>query len=100
MGNQIRAEFGTLDQLAADQASHSGAIQEYKDLLRQQALAAIGDLAGGAGSDQHERCMRIVDDLINEHIDATNSFQRTTGNVNETFQAGGHRVRSIFSTGA
>jgi uncharacterized protein YukE len=99
-GNQIRADFGTLDQLAADQGSHAGTIENYRAALRQHALQALNTLDGGMGTDEHNACMRKVDELIDEHIRATQSFQRTTGNVHDTFRQGGQMARSILGQGA
>ena len=99
-GNQIRAEFGTLDQLAADQGAHAGSIENYRMALRTYAQQALGDLAGGMGTEEHQACMRKVDELIDDHITATQGFQRSTGSVNDTFLSGGNRARTVFSSGA
>jgi len=99
-GNQIRADFSTLDQLAADQGSHAGTIENYRATLRQHALNALSTLDGGMGTEEHNACMRKVDELIDEHIRATQSFQRTTGNVHDTFRQGGQTARSILGSGA
>jgi uncharacterized protein YukE len=99
MTNQIRAEFATLDQLAADQAAHAGSIDGYREALRQHVLVALNDLSGGLGTAEHEACMRQVDQLIDDHITTTNAFQRTTGTVNDTFMAGGQRSRAMFANG-
>lgn len=99
-GNQIRAEFGTIEQLAADQGQHAGSVENYRDTLRQHAREALGTLGAGVGSEDHEACMRTVDGLIDDHITATQGFQRTTGTVQETFVSGGHRMREIFRSGA
>ena len=93
-GNQIRAEFGTLDQLAADQGTHAASIGNYRATLRQHAQQALGDLDGGMGTEEHQACMRKVDELIDEHITATQGFQRSTGSVNDAFLSGGTRAQS------
>jgi hypothetical protein len=99
-GNQIRAEFGTLDQLAADQGSHAGTVDEYRANLLAHASAALGTLDGGMGSDEHEACMRQVETLVNEHIAATYGFQRSTDGVHEQFVSGGTRARNILGSDA
>jgi hypothetical protein len=99
-GNQIRAEFGVLDQLAADQSAHAGSIEGYREALRQHVLVALNDLGGGIGTDEHQACMLKVDELINDHIAATQGLQRSTGNVTDAFLSGGNRARAIFSSGA
>jgi uncharacterized protein YukE len=99
-GNQIRAEFGTLDQLAADQGTHAGTIENYRATLRSHAMQALGTLDGGMGTEEHQACMRKVDELIDEHIRATMQFQKTTGTVHDTFRQGGQMARSILGSGA
>lgn len=98
--NQIRADFGTLDQLAADQGTHAGTIEGYRETLRQLALQALGTLDGGMGAEEHQACMRRVDELIDEHIAATRTFQGTTGTVHDTFLQAGQHARRMFSSGA
>jgi hypothetical protein len=99
MGNQIRADFGTLDQLAADQGTHAGTIEGYRETLRQHAMQALATLDGGMGADEHQACMRKVDELIDEHIRATQAFQRSTRDVHDTFHQGGVTARNILASG-
>jgi hypothetical protein len=99
-GNQIRADFATLDQLAADQGAHAGSVEDYRAALKQQAVQALGNLDGGLGTQEHQECMRKIDELIDQHIQATQSYQQSTGSVNDTFMAGGRRVQSILGSGA
>lgn len=98
--NQIRAEFGTLEQLASDQGSHAGTIEDYRAVLRQHAVQALSTLDGGMGTEEHQACMRKVDELIDEHINATRTFQRSTGDVHDTFRGGGQIARQILGSGA
>ncbi|HZN19753.1 MAG TPA: hypothetical protein VFB84_16455 [Micromonosporaceae bacterium] len=99
-GHQVRADFATLDQLAADQGTHAGSIENYRATLRQHAMQALATLDGGMGTEEHHACMRKVDELIDEHIRATQSFQRTTGTVHDTFRQGGATARGILGQGA
>jgi hypothetical protein len=98
-GNQVRADFATLEQLAADQGAHAGTIEDYRATLRQHAMQALATLDGGMGTEEHQACMRKVDELIDEHILATQSFQRTTGSVQDTFRQGGQMARQILGQG-
>jgi hypothetical protein len=98
-GNQIRADFGTLDQLAADQGTHAGSIEGYRETLRQHALQALGTLDGGMGTEEHQACMRRVDELIDEHINATRTFQTSTGTVHDDFLHAGQTARRTFASG-
>jgi hypothetical protein len=100
MPNQIRAEFATLDQLAADQGAHAGSIESYRETLRSYVRQALDNFAGGMGEEEHTACMRKADELIDAHIQATRQFQRTTGTVHETFHAGGMTAKSILGSGA
>jgi hypothetical protein len=99
-GNQIRADFATLDQLAADQGTHAGTIEGYRETLRQHALQALGTLDGGMGTEEHQACMRRVDELIDEHINATRTFQTSTGTVHDDFLQAGQTARRTFASGA
>lgn len=99
-GNQIRADFATLDQLAADQGTHAGSIEGYRETLRQHAVQALGTLDGGMGTEEHQACMRRVDELIDEHINATRTFQSSTGTVHDDFLQAGHTARRTFASGA
>lgn len=99
-GNQIRADFATLDQLAADQGAHAGSVENYRATLRQHVVQALATLDGGMGTEEHQACMRKVDELIDAHIQATQGYQRTTGGVHETFLAGGRKAQSILGSGA
>jgi hypothetical protein len=52
------------------------------------------------GADEHAACMRKVDELIDEHIRATQSFQRSTNDVHDTFRQGGQTARNILASGS
>jgi hypothetical protein len=98
-GFQVRADFGTLEQLSADQGTHAGSVQEYRDTLRTLAQQALTTLDGGMGTEEHQACMRKVDELIDEHINATHLMQRSTGDVHDTFRQGGQSFRTILGGG-
>lgn len=98
--HQIRAEFGTLDQLAADQSRHAGAVGDFRDQLRQAVSVALANFDGGIGEAEHQACMQKAEQLIDEHINQTSRLQGTTHQVNDTFQAGGQAARRILSAGA
>jgi hypothetical protein len=99
-GNQVRADFATLDQLAADQGTHAGSVEGYRETLRQHALQAIGNFGGGIGTEEHDACMRRVDELIDEHINTTRTFQTSTGVVHDDFLQAGQMARRTFASGA
>jgi hypothetical protein len=100
VNNQIRADFATLDQLTADQGTHAGSVENYRETLRQHALHALNDLGGGMGTEEHEACMRKVDELIDEHVNVTRRFQGSTGTVHDDFLQAGHQARRTFASGA
>ena len=97
--NQLRAEFGTLDQLAADQGTHASNIESYRETLKQHVSLAISNFDGGVGSYEHDAVMKIADRLIDEHIQATQQFQGSTHQVNDTFRQGGQTARNILANG-
>jgi hypothetical protein len=97
MQNQVRAEFAGIEQLGADQGAHAGTMEGFRETLRQQAAVALNDLDGGMGSDEHQACMRKVDELIDAHIAATQDYRRTTGVVGDTFLAGGRQAQGFFA---
>jgi uncharacterized protein YukE len=97
--NQVRAEFGTIEQLAADQNTHGATIESYRDALKQHVVRAIANFEGGIGGDEHSAVMRIADQLIDEHIAATQQFNGSTVQVNDTFRQGGQLARSILASG-
>jgi uncharacterized protein YukE len=97
--NQIRAEFGTIDQLAADQGAYGGDVEGVREALRTQAMNALGVLDGGMGTEEHQACMTKVDELIDEYIRETQQMQRSTNEVGQTFLAGGTRARGILGSG-
>jgi uncharacterized protein YukE len=99
MANQIRADFGVLDQLTADQGNHAANIENYRQMLRQKVEQALSTLDGGIGSEEHEACMKKVDQLIDEHITATQQFKQSTSNVGDTFLQAGQTVRQILGSG-
>lgn len=98
--NQIRAHFGTIDQLAADQGTLAGNVENIRATLRTHASQALATLDGGMGTDEHQACMAKVDQLIDEYIRSTQDMQRTTGQVGESFMAAGHRARGVLGSGA
>jgi len=98
--NQIRAEFSTLDQLAADQGRHADAVADYREQLRQAVSIALQNFDGGLGEAEHQACMRKAEQLIDEHIEQTVRLQGTTHQVNDIFQAGGQAARRILASGA
>jgi uncharacterized protein YukE len=97
--NQLRAEFGTLDQLSADQGAHAGTVEGFREALRQHVSLAINNFDGGLGSDEHAAVMKIADQLIDEHIAATQQFRGSTDQVNDTFRQGGQMARNILAAG-
>lgn len=98
--DQIRAEFGTIDQLAADQGRHAGAVTDFRDQLRQAVSVALHNFDGGLGEAEHRACMLKAEQLIDEHISHTSRLQGTTHQVNDVFQTGGQTARRILSSGA
>jgi uncharacterized protein YukE len=98
--NQIRADFGTLGQLAADQNTLAGNVDGIRAQLRGHAQQALQTIDGGMGADEHQACMLKVDQLIDEYIGTTHSMNRSTNQVGDTFLAGGNRARGILASGA
>ncbi|WP_163512824.1 hypothetical protein [Fodinicola acaciae] len=96
----VRADFGVIDQLSADQGSHAGNIDGLRATLKSHVAKAIDNFAGGMGQEQHQACMAKADQLIDEYINGIRQFQGTTNTVNDTFQAGGHKAQSILASGA
>ena len=78
---QRRAEFATLDQLAADQGSHAGNLEDLRATLRSHVTTALDNFAGGLGEDEHTACMRKADQLIDEYIESVRTFRSTTNQV-------------------
>jgi transposase len=98
--NRLRADFGTLEQLSADQTSHAGNIEDYRATLKQHVLLAVNNFDGGLGSEEHAAVMKIADKLIDDHIAATRQFKSSTDQVHETFRQGGQTARTILASGA
>jgi hypothetical protein len=98
-GNRLRAEFGTLEQLAADQGGHAATIEGYREALKQHVSQAVANFDGGIGGDEHAAVMRIADKLIDERITATRQFQGSTGQVQDTFRQGSQLARNILASG-
>ncbi|BCJ37074.1 hypothetical protein Athai_45770 [Actinocatenispora thailandica] len=99
MGHQIRAEFGTIDQLAADQSGHAGNIEGLRATLKSHVSKALNTLDGGMGTDEHQACMRKADELIDEYINNTHQFQRTTTQVGDTHLQYATRAVNMLSSG-
>ncbi|HLU46093.1 MAG TPA: hypothetical protein VKZ67_13945 [Natronosporangium sp.] len=99
MSHQIRAHFGTIETLAADQGALAGNVESIRLALRQHAQQALQTLDGGMGAEEHQACMDHVDRLIDEYIQSTQNMQRTTTQVGDTFLAGGQRARSVLGSG-
>ncbi|HZN70985.1 MAG TPA: hypothetical protein VFC00_04775 [Micromonosporaceae bacterium] len=97
---QLRAEFATIDQLAADQGSHAGNIESLRATLRAHVSTALDNFAGGLGQAEHTACMAKADQLIDEYIENVRTFQSTTNRVNDTFQHGGRQAQNILGSGA
>lgn len=97
--NQVRAHFGVIETLAADQNTHAGNVDTLRASLRQHAQQALGTLDGGLGTEEHQACMAEVDRLIDEYIQGTQTMRRSTDQVGQTFQAGGQQVRNILGAG-
>lgn len=97
---QLRAEFSTIDQLAADQGSHAGNIEGLRATLKSHVSQALDNFSGGLGQEEHHACMAKADQLIDEYIQNMQKFQGTTGQVNESFMQGGRRAQSTLASGA
>lgn len=96
----LRAEFATIDQLAADQGMHAGNIEGFRATLKAHVARALDNFAGGLGQDEHTACMAKADQLIDQYIANMQKFQNTTHTVNDTFMAGGRRAQGILGSGA
>lgn len=99
MPNQIRAQFSTIDQLAADQNTLAGNVDAIRAQLRQHAQQALQTLDGGLGTEEHQACMTKVDQLIEEYIQSTQRMRGSTDQVGQAFLAGGNRARGILGSG-
>jgi uncharacterized protein YukE len=97
---QLRAEFGTIDQLAADQGGHAGDIEGFRAQLKAEVSKALDNFAGGLGENEHHVCMQKADQLIDQYVQNMQRFQGTTNQVNDTFQQGGRRAQSTLASGA
>lgn len=97
---QLRAEFATIDQLAADQGSHAGNIEGLRATLKAHVAKALDNFAGGLGQDEHNACMAKADQLIDEYIQNMTKFQGTTNQVNDTFMQGGRAAQNTLGSGA
>jgi uncharacterized protein YukE len=96
---QLRAEFATIDQLAADQGSHAGNIEGLRATLKAHVSRALDNFAGGLGQEEHAACMTKADQLIDEYIENMRKFQGTTNQVNDIFQQGGRKAQQILGSG-
>jgi len=99
-GDRIRAHFGGLEELQGQQVSHTSQVEELRARLRTEVAKALSNLDGGMGAEEHQRCMQIADKIIAEHVDNLTQYNRSTVNVNQTFQAGGRRAQAVFGSGA
>ena len=96
---QLRADFGTLDQLGADQGAHAGNIEGLRAALKSHVSQALDNFAGGLGQEEHHACMQKADQLIDEYVQNMQKFQGTTGQVNDAFQQGGRQAQSTLASG-
>ncbi|MGH3360792.1 MAG: WXG100 family type VII secretion target [Nocardioidaceae bacterium] len=97
---QLHANYGAIDQASGDIGKFTGNINEYKAQIKSEASNALGNLAGGAGSEQHGQVMKEVDRLIDEHVSNLNLHQSGTSNAGDTFVATGQRMQSRLGTTA
>ena len=100
MTYQLRADMGTIDQASGDLATYAGAIEDYRESLRAEAMKALGNFGGGAGSQEHEAAMRVVDRLVEEHVASVRRQRDGAVAAGDTFAAAAARMRSVLSTGA
>ncbi len=91
---QLHANYGVIDQASADIGKFAGNIEEYRAQLKAEAANAVGNLAGGEGSEQHGMVMKEVDRLVDEHIRGVQAQQTGTTNAGDTFAATGKRMVS------
>jgi uncharacterized protein YukE len=99
MSYQIRAEFGTIDQLASDQGAHAGNIEELRGTLQSMVSKALNTLDGGMGTEEHQACMRKADQLIDEYINNVRQFQSSTNNVGDTHLQYATRAQNTLASG-
>lgn len=98
-GGQIRADFGVIDQLGADQRSHMGNVEGTKAQLMSAVSGALGALDGGMGTEEHQACMRKAEGIIDDYIGSQQTMNRSTNQVGETFLGAGMRTRGILGQG-
>jgi hypothetical protein len=99
-GNQIRADFGVINQLAADQNTLAGNVENIRSTLRTLASQALSNIDGGMGAAEHQACMAQVDRLIDEYINGTRDLNSSTTNVGDRFLAGGNQAARVLGSGA
>lgn len=96
---QIRADFGIIDQLGADQRSHLGNVDGTKAELISAVSGALSALDGGMGTEEHQACMRKAEAIIDEYIASMQTMNNSTNQVGDTFLGAGLRTRSILGQG-
>ena len=97
---QLRADFGQMDQGSADLTAQAGTVEDYRSQLRDLAAKALGNFGGGVGSDQHNAAMRVVDQLVDEHVQSVRQQHTGLTNANETFQSAGSKMRGVLGSGS
>jgi uncharacterized protein YukE len=96
---QLRADFGQMDQGSADLGTQAGNVDEYRSQLRNEAMRALGNFGGGAGSEQHNAAMAKVDQLVDEHVQAVRQQQTGLNNATGSFQAASSKMKGVLGAG-
>jgi uncharacterized protein YukE len=100
MSNQIRAEFGTIDQASSDINAYAGNTQGQVDELMSEVSRAISNFAGGMGADQHHAVMTKARQLAEEYVSSQRQHGQATASAGDTLHTGGTKMSSILGQGA
>ena len=96
---RINVDFGVVEQLVADQITHASDVDDLRSTLLQRVSAALSQIEGGMGADEHAACMSIADSLITRYCEGTGEYQRGTELAGETYLDGGTRAANVLSRG-
>lgn len=97
---QLRANFASLDQGAADIDNYRGASENFKADAWATFDKMVGNLGDGIGTDTVGQIKKRFGEYLEEHIESINAQRTGLGKATDTMHSGATRMKSMLGNNA
>lgn len=89
---QLVMNQGLIDEGSANLGAHVGNVEGFRGQIKAECGRLLANFGGGAGSEEHGQVMRMVDQLIDDHVNALTTHKTGMANAAGTAAATGKTI--------